>query len=140
MDPTAPKALKYAQILAAIAVVRLIGLILFTAPSATIPTYYSTTFALGDTLTGIFALPVAWALGRGGVRTYALATIWAFAGFIDLVYALSIATQASLFNAIGNFLGVGLIVLPIAIIIQLAVLGLLLTGPVSQYMAKSRSK
>ena len=136
MNQSAPKALRYARIVAAIAVTRLIGLVLLTAPSSTIPSYYSMTFGLGDALTGVFALPVAWALGRGGIRTYALAMTWAFAGFIDLVYAVTIATQAGLFNAVGNFLGAGIIILPIAIIVQLVVMGLLLTGPVSKYMAR----
>ena len=139
MNQSVPKALRYARIFAGIAVIRLIGLVLFTAPSTSIPSYYSTTFGLGDVLTGVFALPVAWALGRGGIRTYALATTWAFVGFIDLVYAVTIATQAGLFNAISNFFGTGIIILPIAMIIQLIVLGLLLTGPVSKYMARPMS-
>ncbi len=117
MNRSVPRLLRYARILAAIAVIRLIGLILLTAPNTTIPTWYTTTFGLGDALTGIFALPVAWILGRRSIRSYALAITWAFAGLIDLLYAISIATEAGLFNAISNFLGIGIIILPIAIII-----------------------
>jgi len=139
MNQSVPKALRYARIIAAIAVTRLIGLLLLSAPISSIPTYYTATFGLGDALTGIFAIPIAWALGRGGVRTYALAITWAFAGLIDLVYAVSIATQAGLFNAISNFFGAGIVILPISIIIQLIILGLLLTKPVGKYMARSSS-
>ena len=135
-----PKALKYARIVAALATSRLIGLLLLTAPTTSIPSWYSITFGIGDVLTGIFAIPVAWALGRGGVRIYALAATWAALGFLDLVYAVAISTQVpGLYAGVSNFFGVGIIILPIAMVIQLVVLILLLTPPVAKYMGRSRT-
>ncbi len=136
MNEGAPATLKYARIVAALATSRLIGFVFLTAPSTTIPTWYSTTFAVGDVLTGIFALPVAWALGRGGVRTYALAVAWSLLGFFDLVYAVSIETQSGIYSGVSNFLGVGIVVLPIAMVIQFVVFMLLMSPSVSRYMAR----
>jgi hypothetical protein len=137
--PTAPKAFRWARILTGVAVIRVIGLILISGQqSGAIPTYYAYTFASGDLLVGITAIPLAWALGRGGLRTYGLAVAWAVAGELDLLYAFAIASQATgLFSSLSSFLGVGLIILPIGLILQLAILALLLTPSVPRHMARS---
>lgn len=134
---TLPKALRWARIVAAVAVARLIGLILISGEQSGIPAYYANTFGVGDALVGLTAIPVAYALGRGGIRTYGLAVGWAIAGILDILYAIAIAGQApGLLTSVSNYLGVGLVVLPIALIIQFVVLALLLTPSVSRYMAR----
>jgi hypothetical protein len=134
-----PKLLRWARIVSAVAVTRLIGLILLSGlQKGVIPAYYATTFGAGDVLVGITAIPVAYALGRGGIRAYALAVAWAVGGILDILYATAIASQApGLFASVSDFLGAGLIVLPIALIIQFVVLVFLLSPSVSRYMTRS---
>jgi hypothetical protein len=137
---SAPRPLRLARIVTAIAASRIVGIALLLGwQNGTIPAYYAVTFAAGDFLVGLTALPLAYALGRGGIRAYGIAVAWCIVGLVDTAYAISIATQAGLFSAVSDLLGPGIVVLPIAVVIQLVVLALLLDGAVPRYMAREKA-
>ncbi len=131
-----PRALRYARILVAIQITRLLGLVLFSGiQSGTLPAT-AALFAVGDGLVGITAIPVWYALGRGRLRTYALAMAWVIFGLVDLIYALVDGALAGQLGAIQNLLGFGILAVPFNIVVQLITFGLFLNKSVLDYMAR----
>lgn len=132
----APKALRYARVLVAIEVTRLLGLLLFSGIQSGVLPATAALFGAGDALVGITALPVWYALRRSGLRTYALTVVWVTFGLVDLVYAVIDGTLGGETTALINLLSYGFVAVPFNIAVQLATLVLLLNRSVMKYVAK----
>lgn len=131
-----PKTLRYARYLMVILVLRLLGSLLIVAGfNGQLPSYFAVPFGIGDTTVGLTALPVAYMLGRGGVRTYALALVWDVAGLVDLLLAAGVTTYGGAFGAVSAFFGPAIVLLPIDIVVHFVILGLLLTPAVARHFA-----
>lgn len=130
-----PKALRYARILVAIQVTRLLGLILFSGIQSGLLPATAALFGVGDGLVGITAIPVWYVLGRGRTRTYVLAIAWVTFGLVDLIYAVVDGALGGQLGALNSLLGVGIVAVPFNIVVQLATFGLLVTRSVSSYMS-----
>ena len=131
-----PKALRYARILVAVEITRLLGLILFSGIQSGALPNTAALFGAGDALVGITALPVWYGLRRSGLRTYALTMAWVTFGLVDLIYAVIDGTLAGQTTALINLLSFGFVAVPINIVVQLATFVLLLNKSVLNYMAK----
>jgi hypothetical protein len=131
----APKLLMYIRILMLVEITRLAGLLFLTIPNETVPAYFTLPFGLGDTLTGVFAVILALALGKGGVRTYGMAVAWSVFGVLDGLLGLGVAINSGLMPTISGILGPALIILPVGLVIGVVVFFLLMTKSVSQYLA-----
>ncbi len=133
---TAPRALRYVRYLMVFFVLRLLGSLLVVAGfNGQLASYFAVPFGIGDTLIGLTALPVAYSLGRGGVRTYALALVWDVAGLADLLLAAGVTTYGGIFGAVNNFFGPGIVLLPIDIVLHFVILGLLLSSSMARHFA-----
>ncbi len=85
------KAVRYARILIGIQIFRLVGLAFVTGLlNRTLPATFVIPASTGDTLTALTAPIVAFALGRGGMRTWGLALVWNALGLADLLNAVSL--------------------------------------------------
>ncbi len=131
-----PNALRYARILVAVQVTRLFGLILFSGIQSRVLPNTAALFGVGDALVGVTALPVWYALGRGGLRTYVLAVAWVTFGLVDLIYAVIDGSLGGQLGALSNLLGVGIVAIPFNIIVQLITFGLLLNKSVLDHMTR----
>src|SRR5712664_4813685 len=90
--PGSPSVLKYARILIAVQVLRLIGLSLIPLlQNGTLPAGFVIPTVFGDGSTAIFAPVIAYALGRGGPKTWAASLVWNSLGLADLFYAQTLA-------------------------------------------------
>lgn len=90
--PGSPSALKYAKILIAVQVLRLIGLSLIPLlQNGTLPAGFVIPTVFGDGSTAISAPIIAYALGRGGPKTWAASLVWNSLGLADLFYAQTLA-------------------------------------------------
>ncbi len=88
-----PATIKYARILIAIQIVRFIGLALIPGlQSGALPATFVIPATVGDSLTAITAPLVAFALGRGGVKTWGVAIVWNALGLADLLNAVSLGS------------------------------------------------
>jgi len=132
-----PRALRIVRVLALIEVTRLLGLILFSGIQSGILSASAALFGVGDALVGLTAIPVWYALGRGRLRTYALAMAWVTFGLVDLVYAVVDGALSGQFSAISGLLGAGIVAIPINIIIQIVIFGLLLNRSVIDHMSRA---
>ncbi len=122
-------------------ILRLLGSLLIVAGfNGTLPSYFAVPFGIGDTTIGLTALPVAYMLGRGGVRTYALALVWDVTGLADLLLAAGVTTFGGIFAAVNSFFGPGIVLLPIDIVLHFVILGLLLSAPVASHFAAKNSR
>lgn len=84
--------IKYARVLIAVQVLRLIGLSLIPLlQNNTLPASFVIPTVIGDTSTAVTAPVIAYALGRGGPRTWAAALVWNSLGLVDLFYAQTLA-------------------------------------------------
>ena len=131
-----PRALRYARILVAVQVTRLLGLVLFSGVQSGLLPATAELFGVGDALVGITAIPVWYALGRGRMRTYALAMAWVTFGLVDLIYAVIDGALSGQLSALNTLLGVGIVGVPFNIVVQLATFGLLLNKSVLDYVAR----
>jgi hypothetical protein len=104
--------------------------------SGILPSYYAINFAPGDALVGLTAIPLAYTLGKGSVRTYAIAVGCCFVGIIDIVYPLTVSSLANPTEAMTKLLGAGILALPVALVIDIAVFALLVTGSVTSYVTR----
>jgi hypothetical protein len=90
--PGLPSILKYARILIVVQVLRLIGLSLFPLfQNGTLPAGFVIPTVIGDGSTAVFAPIIAYALGRGGPKTWAASLVWNGLGLADLFYAQTLA-------------------------------------------------
>ena len=88
----APSILKYARVLIAVQVLRLIGLSLIPLlQNNALPASFVIPTVIGDTSTAVTAPVIAYSLGRGGRRTWAASLVWNGLGLIDLFYAQTLA-------------------------------------------------
>ena len=72
-----PRPVRYARILIGIQIFRLIGLAFVSGlQNGTLPATFVIPASTGDALTAVTAPIVAFALGRGGMRTWAVALVW----------------------------------------------------------------
>ncbi len=131
-----PNTLRYARILVAIQVTRLLGLILFSGIRSGALPATAALFGVGDGLVGLTAIPVWYALGRGRLRTYVLAVAWVTFGLVDLIYAVIDGALGGQLGALNNLLGLGILAVPFNIVVQLITFGLLLTKSALQYLAR----
>ncbi len=131
-----PSALRYARILVAIQVTRLLGLVLFSGIQSGALPATAALFGVGDGLVGLTAIPVWYALGRGRLRTYVLAMAWVTFGLVDLVYAVVDGALGGQLGALNTLLGLGILAVPFNIVVQLVTFGLLLNKSALQYMAR----
>ena len=87
-----PAILKYARVLIAVQVLRLIGLSLIPLlQNNTLPASFVIPTVIGDTSTAVTAPVIAYALGRGGPKTWAASLVWNSLGLADLFYAQTLA-------------------------------------------------
>ncbi len=87
-----PSILKYARVLIAVQVLRLIGLSLVPLlQNNTLPASFVIPTVFGDTSTAVTAPVIAYALGRGGPKTWAVSLVWNSLGLVDLFYAQTLA-------------------------------------------------
>jgi len=105
MTGTLPRTVRYARILIGIQIFRLIGLVfVFGLRNGTLPATFVIPASTGDALTAVTALIVAFAMGRGGMRTWALALVWNALGLADLLNAVSLASlTGSTANIVANY-------------------------------------
>jgi len=134
-----PRAFRIVRVLALIEVTRLLGLILFSGIQSGILSASAALFGVGDALVGLTAIPVWYALGRGRLRTYALVMAWVTFGLVDLVYAVVDGALSGQSSAISSLLGAGIVAIPINIIIQIVIFGLLLNRSVIDHMSRAWS-
>jgi len=88
----APSFLKYARVLIAVQVLRLIGLSLIPLlQNDTLPASFVIPTVIGDASTAVTAPVIAYALGRGGPKTWAASLVWNGVGLVDLFYAQTLA-------------------------------------------------
>ena len=88
-----PRAVRYARILIGIQIFRLIGLAFVSGlQNGTLAATFVIPASTGDTLTAVTAPMVAFALGRGGMRTWSAALVWNALGLADLVNAVSLGS------------------------------------------------
>ena len=81
----------YARILIGIQVFRLVGVVfVFGLHNGTLPATFVIPASSGDALVAVSAPIVAWELGGGGVRMWALALIWNALGLADLLNAVTL--------------------------------------------------
>ncbi|MGH9480623.1 MAG: hypothetical protein ACRD1L_00900 [Terriglobales bacterium] len=109
-------------------VYRVLGLVFLRVWSqGLLPGYFALPAGIGDTLVGLTALPVAFALGSNWRGARGLAVAWNVFGILDLVNALSMGVTSSLAHAPAG--GSPLQVYPLVLIPAFAVpLSLLLHG------------
>ncbi len=87
-----PAILKYARVLIAVQVLRLIGLSLIPLlQNNTLPDSFIIPTVIGDISTAVTAPVIAYALGRGGPKTWAASLVWNSLGLADLFYAQTLA-------------------------------------------------
>jgi len=87
-----PAILKYARVLTAVQVLRLIGLSLIPLlQNNTLPASFIIPTVIGDISTAVTAPVIAYALGRGGPKTWAASLVWNSLGLADLFYAQTLA-------------------------------------------------
>jgi hypothetical protein len=87
-----PAILNYARVLVAVQVLRLIGLSLIPLlQNNTLPASFVIPTVIGDTSTAVTAPVIAYALGRGGPKTWATSLVWNSLGLADLFYAQTLA-------------------------------------------------
>ncbi len=132
-----PKALRYARILVLVEITRFAGLILFSGIQSGALPATAALFGVGDALVALTAIPVWYVLGKPGVRRYALAMVWVTFGVVDIVYALIDGALGGQVGALSTLFGPGIVAIPFSVVVQFVTLGLLLSKPVSAYMAKS---
>ena len=90
MTERLPRTVRYARILIGIQIFRLIGLaFVIGLRNGTLPATFVIPASTGDALTAVTAPIVAFAMGRGGMRTWALALVWNALGLADLLNAVS---------------------------------------------------
>lgn len=135
-----PRAFRYVRILTAVQTVRLAGLLLFVQLQVgNFPAYFAIPFGLGDAFIGVTAIPLAYLLRRGGIRTYALLLAWNIEGLADLLYAIAVASYGGLTQTIMTNLPSVLVVAPSSIVLHVVLLYLLLTRTISNYFTRSRA-
>ncbi len=105
MMGTLPRTVRYVRILIGIQIFRLIGLAFISGlQNGTLPATFVIPVSTGDALTAITAPIVAFALGRGGVRTWAAAIVWNALGLADLLNAFSLGSlTGSTANLAANY-------------------------------------
>ena len=87
-----PSVLRYARVLIALQVLRLIGLSLIPLlQNSTLPAAFVIPAVIGDTSTAVTAPIIAYALGRGGLKTWGASLVWNGLGLVDLFYAQTLA-------------------------------------------------
>ena len=132
----APKAFRYARILVAVQITRLLGLILFSGIQSGLLPATAGLFAVGDGFVGVTAIPVWYALGRGGVRTYVLTIAWVTFGLVDLIYAVVDGALGGQLGALSKVFGPGIVAIPLEIVIQAITFVLLLSPSVLRYATR----
>lgn len=85
---------------------------------------------------GVTAIPVWYALGRGGRTTYVLTVAWVTFGLVDLVYAVVDGALSGQIGPLSSLLGPGILAIPFNIAIQFATFVLLLTSSVQRYIGQ----
>src|SRR2546425_10176213 len=106
-----PRAVRYARILIGIQIFRLIGLAFVSGlQNGTLAATFVIPASTGDTLTAVTAPMVAFALGRGGMRTWPAALVWDARGLSDLGKAVSLgsltgSTPIKIANHSSGFVG-----------------------------------
>ncbi len=117
---------RFARILIGIQIFRFVGLAFVTGlQNGTLPATFVIPASTGDTLTAITAPIVAFAMGRGGMRTWGLALVWNALGLADLLNAVSLGSLAgSTLTIVANysFVFVGVIA---AVVFHIAAIALL---------------
>jgi len=131
-----PSALRYARILVAFELTRLVGLILFSGIQRGLLPSRAELYGVGDVLVALTAVPVWYALGKGRMRAYGLAMAWVSFGLVDLLYAISDSTLSGQLGAINTLFGPGIVIVPVQVVVQVVTLALLLSRSVSGYMAR----
>ena len=72
--------------------------------NGTLPATFVIPASTGDALTAVTAPIVAFAMGRGGMRTWALALVWNALGLADLLNAVSLGSlTGSTANIVANY-------------------------------------
>ena len=105
MTERLPRTVRYARILIGIQIFRLIGLaFVIGLRNGTLPATFVIPASTGDALTAVTAPIVAFAMGRGGMRTWALALVWNALGLADLLNAVSLGSlTGSTANIVANY-------------------------------------
>src|SRR3989449_3860036 len=104
MTERLPRTVRYARILSGIQIFRLIGLVFVIGlRNGTFPAPFVTPASTGDALTAVTAPIVAFAMGRGGMRTWALALVWDALGLADPLDSVSLGSlTGSTANIVDN--------------------------------------
>ena len=88
-----PSGVRFSRILIGVQIFRLIGLVFIGGlQNGTLPAAFVIPASTGDALTGLTAPIVAFALGRGGMRRWAVALVWNALGLADLLNAVSLGS------------------------------------------------
>ncbi len=121
-----PRTVRYARILIGIQIFRLIGLaFVLGLRNGTLPATFVIPASTGDALTAVTAPIVAFAMGRGGMRTWAVALVWNALGLADLLNAVSLGSlTGSTANIVANYSFV-LVGVPAAVLFHIAATALL---------------
>ena len=100
-----PRTVRYVRILIGIQIFRLIGLAFVSGlQNGTLPAAFVIPASTGDALTAVTAPIVAFALGRGGMKTWAGALVWNALGLADLLNAVSLGSlTGSTANIVANY-------------------------------------
>lgn len=100
-----PKVVTFVRILIGIQTFRLIGLVFVTGlQKGTLPATFVIPASTGDTLTALTAPILAYAVGRGAMRTWGVALVWNALGLADLLNAVSLAyLTGSTANIFANY-------------------------------------
>ena len=132
-----PSTIRYARILIAIQIYRLIGLI-FIVPlqNGNLPASFVIPAATGDALTGITAPIIAYALRKGGPKTWAAALVWNALGLADLFNAVSLGSLTGSATYILNNLAFILVGVTLGIILHITATILLLRKQTTNQILK----
>jgi hypothetical protein len=108
-----PRTVRIVRILIGIQLFRLIGLAFITGlQNGTLPATFVIPASTGDALTAVTAPIVAFAMGRGGIRTWAVALVWNALGLADLLNAVSLGSltgSTAIITANYSFVFVGVV-------------------------------
>ena len=132
-----PNTIKYARIIIAIQLYRLVGLV-FIIPlqNGNLPASFVIPAATGDTLTAITAPIIAYALGRGGPKTWAAALVWNALGLADLFNAVSLGSLTGSSTYIFNNYAAILIGVTLGIILHITATILLLRKQTTNHILR----
>src|SRR5438876_9882553 len=94
-----PRTVRYVRILIGIQIFRLIGLAFVSGlQNGTLPATFVIPASTGDALTAVTAPIVAFALGRGGMKTWAVLFVWDVLGLAEMLNAVSLGFLAVIMN------------------------------------------